>query len=449
MAPSDCAYLIGGPGTRNLMVGPVKWQWGYLAGLVPGQPYTIYRGYFPLCLEEPPCHDLSSTYEKFPSQMWNDCSVSAKDTFLSGWYENAGFEYVELPPTSNDIIQNFNNSEEYTRAVKHVAKRPCPPMDLSEKASGGTMTQPASYWSGTVLLAEVPRASYWTKGVFHRPDNDIGLLQETQTKDGLQRDLTFVEGAINNMLTLAISSTSLPGKRDVPTTNSNTLRGPPRARRGDTWTGDFVIPGIRESGEWFGHRGGVDEDWREDAAHKGSKRVEDQWTSRKGPIGCESYGITEELGPSDMGDQLAHLSPLGSFPRNFLGECEFDLHQFRPFNNCDSFKLREKLKKNRLPKKVIDHALGFWQRYHRAYRHRLSQRTISHFQLDPPKFPAPLNLLMATTVVTEENEENASRRTPVNLGINGPFPTYTRTLVSGNGLFVARVPPKIDSPVTT
>ncbi|KAF8330722.1 uncharacterized protein EI90DRAFT_3123934 [Cantharellus anzutake] len=38
----------------------------------------------------------------------------------------------------------------------------------------------------------------------------------------------------------------------------------------------------------------------------------------------------------------------------------------------------------------------------------IDQRTISRFQLDPPNYPAPLNLPMAATVVAEDNEENAS-----------------------------------------
>ncbi|KAF8333208.1 uncharacterized protein EI90DRAFT_3122261 [Cantharellus anzutake] len=135
--------------------------------------------------------------------------ISAKDTFLSGWYENAGFEYVELPPTSNGIIQDFNDSdsEEYTRAVKHCRQQTIkqsfamylavtdiqsplgetllPTFKLALGLHYDPTGNHTSYWSGTVLLAEVPRASYWTKGVFHRPDNDIGLLQETQAKDGL------------------------------------------------------------------------------------------------------------------------------------------------------------------------------------------------------------------------------------------------------------------------
>ncbi|KAF8330694.1 uncharacterized protein EI90DRAFT_3289621 [Cantharellus anzutake] len=65
----------------------------------------------------------------------------------------------------------------------------------------------------------------------------------------------------------------------------------------------------------------------------------------------------------------------------------------------------------------------------------IDQRTISRFQLDPPNYPAPLNFPMHVL---------SHGSTPVNLGINRPFPTYIDTLVqSDNGSFVGRVPRKL------
>ncbi|KAF8336420.1 glycoside hydrolase [Cantharellus anzutake] len=210
------------------------------------------------------------TYEKLPPQVWNDRSLAVKDAFLFAWhgYENAAFGYDELLPTSNGSVQNFNgwgvtiydslstmllmglkDSEEYKRAMKHVAKQTFKDhngkipffetiirhlggllsayglsgdsvllekanelgetlLPVFESASGlpyhgydptGNRT---TYSSGTVLLAEVASCQMEFKYLAHltgrkeyffKSDKVIDLLQETQTKNGLWSTFWEVE----------------------------------------------------------------------------------------------------------------------------------------------------------------------------------------------------------------------------------------------------------------
>ncbi|KAF8341232.1 uncharacterized protein EI90DRAFT_3011873 [Cantharellus anzutake] len=62
----------------------------------------------------------------------------------------------------------------------------------------------------------------------------------------------------------------------------------------------------------------------------------------------------------------------------------------------------------------------------------INQRGISRFQLDPWQ-------QLSLPRKTRKMPVHSHGRTLVNLGINGPFPTYTGTLVSDNGSFVGRV----------